>query len=208
MAIVVETRIVGGVFCLAAVEGRGLRFTASSENKSSKSSDLESTFVEQNKLLSNVTVTLAAPFFELDILFSIWLVGCDVGFVLGGRDDRKSSSNTTVFLFCDSEVVGGETARLGSLIGLGTVVEAVKSPLSSSLPDEVGLSEKRSELLSDRLPDARRVRLEGGRLAAPFALFCDVCVCVCVRCVRVCVYVCVHLQYELSEHLDTAYMSS
>ena len=39
------------------------------------------------------------------------MVGCDVGFVLGGRDDRKPSLNTMVFLFCDSEVVGGETAR-------------------------------------------------------------------------------------------------
>ena len=61
VAIVVETRIIGGVFCLAAVEGRGLRFTGGSENKLSKSSDLESTFVDWNKLLSNVTVTLAAP---------------------------------------------------------------------------------------------------------------------------------------------------
>ena len=135
---------------------------------------------------------MAAPFFELnspvssDISFSIWsirdllgttLVGSDLGFVLGGRDDRKSSSKTTVFLFCDSEVVGGETARFDGLVALGTVVEAVKTPLSSSLVGEVGLSEKRSELLSDWLPDARRVRLEGGRLAAPFALFCVVCVC-------------------------------
>ena len=96
---------------------------------------------------------MAAPFFELnspDISFSIWsirdllgttLVGCDVGFVLGGRDDRKSSSNTTVFLFGDSEVLGGETACLDGLGGLGTVVE---TPLLSSLPDEVGLSEVRT----------------------------------------------------------------
>ena len=104
------------------------------------------------------------------------MVGSDLGFVLGGRDDRKSSSKTTVFLFCDSEVVGGEKARFDGLVALGTVVEAVKTPLSSSLVGEVGLSEKRSELLSDWLPDARRVRLEGGRLAAPFALFCVVCV--------------------------------
>ena len=164
MAIVVETRIVGGVFCLAAVEGRGLGFTGGSENKSSKSSDLESTFLDPNKLSSNVTVTLATPFFELnspvssDISLSIWsirdllgttLVGSDLVFVLGSRDNRKSSSKTTVFLFCDSEVVGGETACLDGLVGLGTVVKAVKTPLSSSIPDEVGLSEKRSELLSD-----------------------------------------------------------
>ena len=160
MATVVETRIVGGVFCFAVVEGRGLRFTGGSENKSSKSSDLESTFLDPNKLSSNVTVTLAAPFIELNtpVSFLIWLirdllgttlVGCDVGFLLGGRDDRKSSSKTTVLLFCDSEVVGGETARLHGLVALGTVAEAVKTPLSSSLPDEVGLSEKRSELLSD-----------------------------------------------------------
>ena len=80
VATVVETRIVGGVICLAAVEGRGLHFTGGSENKSSKSSDLESTFVDPNKLSSNVTVTLAAPFFELnspvssDISFSIWSI--------------------------------------------------------------------------------------------------------------------------------------
>ena len=63
-----------------------------------------------------------------------------------------------------------ETARFVGLVALGTIV--------------VGLSEKRSELLSDWLPDAHRVRLEGGRLAAPFALFCGVCVCTCV-CVHV-----------------------
>ena len=107
-------------------------------------------------------------------------MGSGVRFALGGREDRKSSSKATVFLFCDSEVVGGETARFGDLAALGTVVDAAKTSLSSSLPDEVSLSEKRSVLLSDWLPpDARRVRLEGGRLAAPFALFCvfDVCVC-------------------------------
>ena len=106
------------------------------------------------------------------------MAGSVVCFDLRGMEDRKSSSKATVFLFC--EVVGGETARFADLVALGTVVEAVKTPLSSSLPDEVSLSEKRSVLLSDWLPDARRVRLEGGRLAAPFALFC-VCVCVCVR---------------------------
>ena len=108
------------------------------------------------------------------------MAGSVVCFDLRGMEDRKSSSKATVFLFC--EVVGGETARFADLVALGTVVEAVKTSLSSSLPDEVSLSEKRSVLLSDWLPDARRVRLEGGRLAAPLALFCEfdgVCVCVC-----------------------------
>ena len=74
-------------------------------------------------------------------------------------------------------VIVDETPRFVGLVALGTIV--------------VGLSEKRSELVSGWLPDARRVRLEGGRLAAPFALFCGVCVCVCV-----CTYVCaMYLMY-------------
>ena len=90
--------------------------------------------------------------------------------------------------------MGRGTACFAGLVVLGTVVEVVKVPLSSSLPGEVDLSEKRSELASPWLLVALRARLEGGRLTAPFALFC-MCVCVCVcACVDVCVvWLCVRV---------------
>ena len=151
--------------------------------------------MDPNKSSPRVTVTFDAPFFELntpvssDISFSILSIRDLLGTAVGG-EARMSSSKTTVFFFGGCEPVGRGTACFAGLVALGTVVEVVKVPLSSSLPGEVDLPEKGSELLSPWLLVALRARLEGGRLAAPFALFC-VCVCVCV-CACVCdVYVCV-----------------